>query len=92
MRGTISIRQRPVPGTRNQSEDLSNAERLYLQSSKEFDKLLEKTRTEVQRCRRRGNSGKSMVEAEATLKSTELDAALGHYQLGAFYFTHCPNF
>ena len=73
---------------RNQSEDLSNAERLYLQSSKEFDKFLEKTRTEVQRCRRRGDSGKSMVEAEATLKSTELDAALGHYQLGAFYFTH----
>jgi len=73
---------------RNRSEDLDEAERLYLQSSKEFDELLEKARMEMQRCRRRGNSGKSMVEAEATLKTRELDAALGHYQLGAFYFTH----
>jgi tetratricopeptide (TPR) repeat protein len=73
---------------RNQSQDLREAERLYLQSSKEFDELLEKARKEVQLCRRRGNRSKAMLSAEATLKTSELDAALGHYQLGAFYFTH----
>lgn len=73
---------------RNRSEDLEEAERLYLQSANAFDELLRKARMEMQRCRRRGNSGKSMVEAEATLKSRELDAASGHYQLGAFYFIH----
>lgn len=73
---------------RNQSEDLSEAERLYLQSSKGFDELLQKARNEAQSLRRRGNGGKSMVKGEATLKTNKLDAALGHFQLGAFYFAH----
>src|SRR5437016_64904 len=73
---------------RNQSEDLTEAERLYLKSSNEFNTLLHKARNEVQSLLRRGINGRSMVRAEATLKASRLDAAFGHFQLGAFYFTH----